>query len=315
MGCIKLKYQNFYFLEIVHSKKRVPIKKKRINYYPFGLEHKGYNNVVNGAENNYKTFQGQETHKELGLNWIEFKWRNHDPAIGRFMSLDPLAEDFYHNSTYAFSENRVIDAVELEGLEKISIHFLGQLTKDNKTYTAIGAVSLDVGNNNQVNYGMTIEGVGTVGGVYTEKDGNKVGVFKNNPKANQDIESSIKGGVKLPDWAAKLGIKKAIKSITPSTLEEALSMDKETADLNQMITYGLNTLSALVDEGIIDAYYSYDGTESIAKDKNGKNYKRKFTNVYKGKFKDFTFSKDGISFKGKLVIEYKDQKCTENCDE
>ncbi len=29
------------------------------NYYPFGLEHKGYNNVIIGTENNHKTFQGQ----------------------------------------------------------------------------------------------------------------------------------------------------------------------------------------------------------------------------------------------------------------
>ena len=34
------------------------------NYYPFGLQHKGYNNVVIGAENNYKTFQGQELTKD-----------------------------------------------------------------------------------------------------------------------------------------------------------------------------------------------------------------------------------------------------------
>ncbi len=31
--------------------------------------------------------------------------------------MDPLAPDYPHNSPYAFSENRVIDGVELEGLE------------------------------------------------------------------------------------------------------------------------------------------------------------------------------------------------------
>jgi len=38
------------------------------NYYPFGLQHEGYNNVFNGVENNYQTFQGQEEEKELGKN-------------------------------------------------------------------------------------------------------------------------------------------------------------------------------------------------------------------------------------------------------
>jgi RHS repeat-associated protein len=91
------------------------------NYYPFGLQHKGYNNVVNGTENNYKTFQGQEIHKELGLNWIEFKYRNYDPAIGRFFNVDPLAEDYVYNGPYNFAENRVIDGIELEGLEWKSV--------------------------------------------------------------------------------------------------------------------------------------------------------------------------------------------------
>lgn len=46
----------------------------------------------------------------------------HDPRIGRFFALDPLAPEYPHNSPYAFSENRVIDGVELEGLEVVSIH-------------------------------------------------------------------------------------------------------------------------------------------------------------------------------------------------
>ncbi len=41
----------------------------------------------------------------------------HDPRIGRFFAVDPLAPKYPHNSPYAFSENRLIDGVELEGLE------------------------------------------------------------------------------------------------------------------------------------------------------------------------------------------------------
>ena len=41
----------------------------------------------------------------------------HDPRVGRFLSLDPLSKKYPHNSPYAFSENRVIDGVELEGGE------------------------------------------------------------------------------------------------------------------------------------------------------------------------------------------------------
>jgi hypothetical protein len=41
----------------------------------------------------------------------------HDPRVGRFLAVDPLSTNYPWNSSYAFSENRVIDRVELEGME------------------------------------------------------------------------------------------------------------------------------------------------------------------------------------------------------
>jgi len=41
----------------------------------------------------------------------------HDARIGRFWSIDPLTLKYPWNSPYVFSENRVIDGVELEGAE------------------------------------------------------------------------------------------------------------------------------------------------------------------------------------------------------
>ncbi|WP_422107274.1 RHS repeat domain-containing protein [Winogradskyella sp.] len=93
------------------------------NYYPFGLKHKGYNDVVsanvNSVASRLKTYQGQELNDELGLNWISFRYRNYDAAIGRFLTIDPLAEDFTYNSTYAFQENKLGMGTELEGAELI----------------------------------------------------------------------------------------------------------------------------------------------------------------------------------------------------
>lgn len=51
---------------------------------------------------------------------VNYKYRMHDTRIGRFLSIDPLAPDYPHNSPYAFSENRVIDGFELEGLEHVN---------------------------------------------------------------------------------------------------------------------------------------------------------------------------------------------------
>lgn len=50
-------------------------------------------------------------------NKLAFKYRIHDASIGRFMSRDPLAKHFAWNSPYNFAENKVIQFIELEGLE------------------------------------------------------------------------------------------------------------------------------------------------------------------------------------------------------
>ena len=53
---------------------------------------------------------------------MSYKYRVQDPRLGRFLSIDPLAAKYPWNSPYAFSENRVINAIELEGLEAFFVH-------------------------------------------------------------------------------------------------------------------------------------------------------------------------------------------------
>src|SRR5690606_17656385 len=80
----------------------------------------------NSVEQRWR-FQGQEHIDDLGLNWDSFKWRNHQPDIGRFFNIDPLAEKFVYNSSYAFSENKVTNHIELEGLEAVVAQVEGRV--------------------------------------------------------------------------------------------------------------------------------------------------------------------------------------------
>jgi RHS repeat-associated protein len=83
-------------------------------------------------------FQGQERDDEIkgSGNSVNYKYRMHDPRLGRFLSVDPLFESYPWNSPYAFSENRVIDGVELEGLEYYSVH----IRKNGDQKTKMGVV-------------------------------------------------------------------------------------------------------------------------------------------------------------------------------
>ena len=65
-------------------------------------------------------FQGEEVDDEIKGegNSVNYRFRMHDPRVGRFFAVDPLFKDYPHYTPYSFSGNKVIHAIELEGLEE-----------------------------------------------------------------------------------------------------------------------------------------------------------------------------------------------------
>jgi RHS repeat-associated protein len=112
------------------------------DYSPFGVLLQ--NREFTSAKYRYG-FQGQERDDEIkgSGNSINFEFRMHDPRLGRFLSIDPLSAKYPYNSTYAFSENRVIDRIELEGLEATAEEIK---LNDGKTHIEI-IINADVYNN------------------------------------------------------------------------------------------------------------------------------------------------------------------------
>ncbi|WP_299117523.1 RHS repeat-associated core domain-containing protein, partial [uncultured Winogradskyella sp.] len=89
------------------------------NYYPFGLKHKGYNDVVSANVNSVARrfmFGGKEFNDELGLDWYDISARNYDPTIGRWMNLDPLAEDMRRHSPYNFGFDNPVYFQDPDGM-------------------------------------------------------------------------------------------------------------------------------------------------------------------------------------------------------
>jgi len=140
MGARKLSYydEEANFLS-VFSKKESPenffsASKSSLDYYPFGMllpERQGSSSAYRYG------FQGQEKDDEIKGegNSVNYKYRMHDPRIGRFFAVDPLASEYPHNSPYAFSENMVIHMVELEGLEAVPHDQTWDLNEKNVTAT------------------------------------------------------------------------------------------------------------------------------------------------------------------------------------
>jgi RHS repeat-associated protein len=119
----------------------------------------GISSKAAGSLENHKKFINQEFNEDLGLNLYEFRYRNHDPQIGRFIEIDPLADKYVYNSTYAYAENRVINGFDLEGLEFFGINTPLLGTNSNYLRPVIETV-VEVGTKSSEVVGKTSEVVG-----------------------------------------------------------------------------------------------------------------------------------------------------------
>ena len=83
------------------------------DYYPFGLTFNHWNEPSVADENRYK-YNGFEEQVETGL--FDYLARYYDPAIGRFINVDPAAELMRRQSTYNYAFNNPIRFIDPDGM-------------------------------------------------------------------------------------------------------------------------------------------------------------------------------------------------------
>ncbi|MFR9166174.1 MAG: RHS repeat-associated core domain-containing protein [Dysgonomonas sp.] len=85
---------------------------QRTEYHPFGtpLQQK----TGDAGAQPYK-FGGKEFDQMHGLNWYDFHARMYDPLLGRFHTVDPLAEKYYSHSPYAYVMNNPLRYIDPDG--------------------------------------------------------------------------------------------------------------------------------------------------------------------------------------------------------
>ncbi|MDX2173676.1 MAG: RHS repeat-associated core domain-containing protein [Bacteroidota bacterium] len=111
----------------------------KTSYYAFGspMPNRQFNN------GNYRYgFNGKENDNEVkGTgNQQDYGKRIYDPRIGKFLSVDPLQQNYPELTTYQFASNSPIQAIDLDGLEQY--HYT--LTKkDGQTTFKLNSVEND----------------------------------------------------------------------------------------------------------------------------------------------------------------------------
>lgn len=100
------------------------------DYYPFGaaIESRtyvqGFEASAGGVEYRYG-FNGKEDDGALaGVSdgvLQDYGFRIYSPAMGRFLSVDPLAPNYPMLTPYQFASNTPVQAIDLDGLEAVAI--------------------------------------------------------------------------------------------------------------------------------------------------------------------------------------------------
>ena len=115
-GYISLSDKKYhYYLQDHQGNNRVVADKdgnveETIHYYPFGGVFASSQNVQP-----YK-YNGKELDTKKGLNWYDYGAREYDAVLGRFTTMDPMAEKYYAVSPYTYCVNNPIKFVDPTGM-------------------------------------------------------------------------------------------------------------------------------------------------------------------------------------------------------
>jgi RHS repeat-associated protein len=130
------------------------------SYYPFGMsmgEALTFDMPSSLPDNKY-LYNGKELQDDFDLGWYDYGARMYDPALGRFISIDPISEKFANLAPNNYASNDPIRNIDLHGLQGVDMN---QGYNQFMAWKIYGAKGLE----NYNNY-LEVSAAGTITGIF-----------------------------------------------------------------------------------------------------------------------------------------------------
>ncbi len=212
------------------------------NYYPFGLKHQGYNPVyipVGNDEARKINYNSKELQNELGLNWYDYGARNYDPALGRWLNIDRIADVYRAHSPYCYALNNPVFFIDPDGNEPTPYEaaLMASHVYENSGRLVGGWRQLES------SYGYNID---------DKKTGFKAAMYARvKEDGTEEFAYVFAGSVGLNDWGGNLSQVVGLSKQYRQAANKAIDLDNYLGD--QELTFvghslggGLSNLSSMV---------------------------------------------------------------------
>jgi RHS repeat-associated protein len=184
--------------------------------------------TFNGGDYRYG-FNGKENDDETGTQ--DYGMRIYNPALGKFLSSDPLTREYPELTPYQFASNTPIQAIDLDGLEAVKVDLTARVTFIAVTVAVSvnvvaapdgiaifftpegglgagigGGVGLSVGYYPSVQKASDLGGWGaSVGGTFFGNGGD-VGISVQQNENGTPVDTKIGGAAAVPKVGVGLGV-------------------------------------------------------------------------------------------------------------
>jgi len=266
-------------------------------------------------------YNGKE--RDTLSGWTEYGARWYDARIGRFTGVDPISDQFPHVSVFNYAENEPVSNIDLWGLQKVSIHFLGKGVnlppgENGRNELLLAAsLTLDLGNKNEASGGISYGGIpigisgnsedgyrpSFGGGVHTELPHNPL-----NPSFEGQVKEVFKqgNGIRIPNVFGFLS--EVVKNVAKDLFASNTARDPQI----DLVAGTIMSVSEEIKSGDIKVYMWWNGSKEQARREDGSIYEREFSweirLVPQNEVNIPIFDNGSSSISGKLLIDYVEEK-------